>query len=131
MTAVWRAVVLAGAVLSLTGCATVVRGSREPFHIVSVPAGAHVQLSTGEVCTTPCTLQLPRAVSFKARLSLAGYATQLVPVTSRGSVGGAVGFLGNGVVGGIVGAGVDHDSGAMRSLTPNPLKVKLEPTTGH
>lgn len=120
---------LAGGALALAGCATVVRGAKEPFHIVSTPAGAQVQLSTGETCRTPCTLQLPRAVAFQARVSLPGYATQVIPVSSRGSVGGAVGFLGNGVVGGIVGAGVDHDTGAMRSLSPNPLKVRLEPVS--
>jgi hypothetical protein len=123
----WRAAVLAGGALSLAGCATVVRGAREPFHIVSFPSGATVQLSTGETCRTPCTLELPRAVAFQARLSLPGCVTQVIPVASRGSVGGAVGFLGNGVVGGIVGAGVDHDTGAMRSLSPNPLRVRLEP----
>lgn len=113
--------------LALPGCATVTLGARELFVIVSLPAGGHVQLSTGETCVTPCTLQLPRAVAFQARVSLPGYATQVIQVASRGAVGGALGFLGNGMVGGIVGAGVDLDSGAMRSLSPNPLRVRLEP----
>ena len=30
-------------------------------------------------------------------------------------------------VGGIVGAGEDLESGAMRSLSPNPLRVRLDP----
>ena len=92
-----------------------------------MPAGAHVQLSTGETCVTPCTLELPRAVSFQARLSLSRYATQVISVASRQAIGGAVGFLGNGMVGGLVGAGVDLDSGAMKSLSPNPLVVRLIP----
>lgn len=123
----WRAAALIGATLTLAGCATVVLGARQPFQIVSVPAGAHVQLSTGESCVTPCNLELPRSVAFQARVSLAGYGAQVIPVASRGSVGGAVGFLGNGVVGGIVGAGEDLESGAMRSLSPNPLRVRLDP----
>jgi hypothetical protein len=113
--------------LTLAGCATVVRGAHEPFQIVSIPVGAHVQLSTGETCVTPCKLELPRAVAFQARVSLPGYATQTLPVASRGSVGGAVGLVGNGVLGGVVGAGVDVESGAMRSLSPNPLRVRLQP----
>jgi len=117
------AVGLAG--LALAACATVVLGDREPFKIVSAPAGAHVQLSTGETCVTPCQLNLPRAVAFKARVSLPGYATQELPVVSRHTVGGAVGFVGNTMVGGLIGAGVDLDSGAMRSLSPNPLTVQL------
>jgi len=117
--------VLAGA-LALAGCATVVRGTHQPFSIQSTPGGAQVWLSSGESCTTPCTLELPRANGFQVRVSLAGYLTQTVPVASRGSVG-AVAVLGNGVVGGLVGLGTDVDSGAMRSLSPNPLKVRLEP----
>jgi hypothetical protein len=124
---IWRVGVLAGAAFTLAGCATVVLGAHVPFQIVSSPAGAHVQLSTGESCITPCTLQLPRAVSFQVRASLPGYATQILPVASRNSVGGAVGFLGNGVVGGVVGAGEDLESGAMRSLSPNPLSVRFHP----
>ena len=123
---VWRAVGLAGGAFVLAGCATVVLGAHEPFQIVSSPTGARVQLSTGESCVTPCTLELPRAVAFQARVSLPGYATQVLPVASRNTVGGAVGFVGNGVVGGIVGAGVDMDSGAMKSLSPNPLNVRLD-----
>jgi hypothetical protein len=122
---VWRAGALAGVGLTLAGCATVVLGADEPFKIDSVPAGAHVQLSTGGTCVTPCELELPRAVAFQVRISLPGYATQVIPVASRNGVGGAVGFLGNGVVGGVVGAGVDLDSGAMRRLSPNPLRVRL------
>ena len=124
---VWRAGALTGGALALAGCATVVLGVHEPFQIVSVPAGAHVQLSTGETCVTPCKLELPRAVAFQARMSLPGYATQVISVASRDTVGGAVGFLGNGMIGGVVGAGVDLDSGAMRSLSPNPLSVRLYP----
>ena len=122
-----RAGALAVGALTLAGCATVVLGAHEPFEIVSSPAGAHVSLSTGETCVTPCKLELPRAAAFQARVSLPGYATQVIPVASRASAGGAVGFLGNGVIGGLVGAGVDMDSGAMRSLSPNPLRVRLYP----
>ena len=122
---------LAGALtcvaLTLAGCATVVLGVKEPFQIISTPAGAHVQLSGGGTCVTPCELELPRSSAFKVRVSMPGYATQVIPVASREAVSGAVGFLGNGMVGGVVGAGVDMDSGAMRRLSPNPLKVRLVP----
>jgi hypothetical protein len=122
-----RAGALAVGALTLSGCATAVLGVHEPFQIVSSPAGAHVSLSTGETCVTPCTLELPRSVAFQARVSLPGYVTQVIPVASRTSAGGAVGFLGNGMVGGLIGASVDIDSGAMRSLFPNPLRVRLSP----
>jgi hypothetical protein len=123
----WRAGALTAAALALSGCATVVLGAHETFEIVSSPAGAHVQLSSGETCVTPCRLELPRAVGFKARLSAPGYATQVLPVVSRLGAGGAVGFLGNAAIGGVMGAGEDLESGAMRSLSPNPLRVRLNP----
>ncbi|HZL01291.1 MAG TPA: hypothetical protein VFC47_15500 [Caulobacteraceae bacterium] len=88
-----RASALAAGALALCGCATVVLGAHEPFEIVSSPAGAHVDLSTGETCVTPCKLELPRAVAFQARVSMPGYATQVIDVASRANVGGAVGFL--------------------------------------
>lgn len=125
--AAWRAGALAFAAWPLFGCATAVLGVHESFQIVSSPPAASVQLSTGETCVTPCTLQLPRAVAFKARVSLPGYATQVLPVVPRLGAVGAVGFLGNGMIGGVVGAGEDLESGAMRSLSPNPLKVRLIP----
>ena len=39
---------------------------------------------------------------------------------------GGAGFLGNAIVGGIIGAGVDISSGAMLDFAPNPLDVTLE-----
>ncbi|HEY2178538.1 MAG TPA: translation initiation factor 2 [Caulobacteraceae bacterium] len=124
---VWRAGALAVGALTLGGCATAVLGVHETFQIVSSPAGAHVSLSTGETCVTPCSLELPRTVAFQARVSLPGYATQVIPVASRLSAGGAVGFLGNSMIGGVIGASADLESGAMRSLFPNPLRVRLSP----
>ena len=127
---VWRAGGLICGALALAGCATVVLGVREPFKIVSTPVGAHVQLSTGETCTTPCELELPRGIAFQARVSAPGYEPQMVQVASRTSVGGAVGFLANGVIGGVIGASADVDSGATQSLSPNPLNVRLSPSPG-
>ena len=120
-----RSVSLAGALLGLAGCATVVRGTHETFHIVSTPTGAVAQLSSGESCVTPCAVELPRANAFQVRIAKPGFVTQLVAVRSVGSGMGGVGLLSNAVVGGIVGASVDLSSGAMRNLSPNPLKVEL------
>lgn len=108
------------------GCATVVRGTHAPYRITSTPDGARVALSSGETCITPCVLDLPRANAFRVRVSKLGYITQTLEVTSKPSGAGAVGLLANGVIGGIAGVGADVDSGALRSLSPNPLVVKLE-----
>lgn len=109
----------------INGCATVLRGTHQPFRITSLPSNAQVALSTGETCVTPCTLDLPRAGGFQVRVSKPGFVTQVVPVMSKGSGAGVVGILGNAVLGGIAGAGADADNGSMRSLSPNPLNVRL------
>ncbi len=113
--------------MMMAGCATVVRGTHQSFRITSVPSAAHVALSTGETCLTPCVLDLPRASAFQVRVSKPGFVTQTTPVASKGSAAGVIGILGNAVLGGIAGAGADADSGAMRSLSPNPLDVRLVP----
>jgi hypothetical protein len=121
-----RFVGLAGAALALSGCATVIRGTHETFRIASTPDGAVAQLSGGESCVTPCAVEIGRADPFQVRISKAGFVTQTVSVRSVTSGAAGVGLLSNALVGGIVGASVDLSSGAMRSLTPNPLKVRLE-----
>lgn len=124
-----RSVGPVSALLALAGCATVVRGTHETFHIVSTPAGATAQLSSGESCVTPCAVELPRANAFQVRVAKPGFVTQTVAVRSVGSGAGGIGLLSNAVVGGIVGASVDLSSGAMRNLSPNPLKVDLASTS--
>ncbi len=118
---------LPGTLLLLAGCATVVRGTHETFHIVSTPAGALAQLSTGESCTTPCAMEIARANPFQVRVAKPGFVTQLAPVRSVTSAAAGIALLSNGIIGGLVGASVDLSSGAMRNLTPNPVRVDLVP----
>jgi hypothetical protein len=40
---------------------------------------------------------------------------------------GGAGMAGNVILGGLIGAVVDANSGATRELVPNPLRVTLEP----
>ena len=115
------------AVLTLPACATITRGSSTNFDVQSTPSGARVSTSNGFQCdATPCTFRMPRKDPFRATISLDGYATQTVEVTSGISSGGATGLAGNILFGGIVGGVVDASSGAMNDLTPNPLIVTLQ-----
>jgi len=113
---------------SLAGCATVVRGTSTEFKVVSTPPGASVRTSTGFACSpTPCSIKLPRKAEFDATVTLAGYKAQTVHVRSVVGGGGAAGFAGNMVAGGLVGMAVDGADGAMNDLKPNPLSVTLQP----
>jgi hypothetical protein len=113
------------AALLLAGCATVTRGTSQKFVIESSPPAAHVALSTGQVCVTPCRLKLKRKNGFTATFTKTGFEPYNAAVKSRFSGGGAAAGAGNVLTGGLIGAAVDGSSGALNNLTPNPLKVRL------
>lgn len=109
-----------------TGCATVTRGTTEVLTVTSTPSGATVSMSNGERCQTPCAVELKRKYPLTVEVCKAGYAPVVTNILSQISGAGGAGMAGNVLVGGIIGAGVDASSGAMRDLRPNPLAVTLE-----
>jgi hypothetical protein len=109
-------------VLSLSACATITRGTKQKFAIVSNPPGATAKLSTGQSCTTPCQLKLPRDIGFKVTLSRDGYARSVSEVKADGYSNA---IIGNVIAGGLVGVLVDTNNGSLMSLSPNPLRVEM------
>ena len=116
---------LAVAAVMLSACATVTRGTSQKFSIESTPDKADVKLSTGQTCVTPCQLKLKRKDGFTATFSKPGYKAAEAKVESELHGGGAVAGAGNIILGGVIGGIVDGSSGAMKNLTPNPLRVTL------
>lgn len=123
--------ILAGVsvLLMLTGCVTAVRGTKQPFEIVSEPAGAAVSLSNGMTCVTPCRLKLDRKAGFVATIAKAGYASQQVTVASVVHDHGLAIDAGSALAGGMIGLLVDRGSGTLRDLRPSPIAVTLTPDT--
>ena len=113
----------------LPGCATITRSDYERYIIESDPPGAKATLSSGETCITPCNLLKKRKDSFSVHIEKEGYVSMDVDVDHKVAGAGVAGFLGNGLIGGIIGCGVDMHSGATLKLEPNPTNVKLEPIT--
>lgn len=113
------------AATSLSGCATVLRGTKQKFEIVTVPPGADVSLSNGVTCVSPCKLKLKRKEAFVATISLSGFQTQTVDVKSEFNGGGAL--AGNLILGGLIGGAVDASNGSLNTLRPNPINVTLVP----
>jgi hypothetical protein len=68
---------------SLAGCATVTRGTTEVLAIQSEPEGAVVELSSGQRCTTPCSLELKRKCDYRLYLRREGFRDVEVAVQSR------------------------------------------------
>lgn len=125
-----RALVLTLAVLApsmLGGCASVTRGWSEQIQISSQPEGAEVRTSLSQACVTPCTLTVSRKDEFSVSFAKPGYQPQTVQVNTRLAGGGAAGFAGNVLVGGIIGMGVDAASGATLEHWPNPVVAVLQP----
>lgn len=121
-----------GAVLvvaaSLCACATVTRGTREKFYVNSTPSEAEVEMSNGLRCRTPCKLKVARKSDFVVRVMKPGYEPAEVRVQGKVKGGGAAGgMLGNALLGGLIGLGVDASTGAMLDLRPNPVEVTLVP----
>lgn len=112
-------------VLLGSGCATITRGSTQPWTVDSAPTGAVASLSNGERCETPCTLTLKRKHPFAVEVCKAGYRTVTTSVQSGISGAGATGMAGNVLVGGLIGVGVDAATGATKDLSPSPLVIQL------
>jgi hypothetical protein len=114
----------------LVGCASVTRGWNNQLQFSSDPPEATVRTSLGHQCLTPCTLQVGRKDEFTAIFSKQGFHSVEVPVRTRIAGGGAAGFAGNVVLGGVIGMGVDAASGATLEHCPNPISVRLRPANG-
>lgn len=118
---------LAAAGLLLAGCATVARGTNDTWSVNTTPTGAAVRTTNQFFCdATPCTFKMPRKAEFDVTITKAGYKTWTGHVTHHVSGAGSAGFVGNALIGGVIGAGVDVASGATLNLVPNPLNVTLE-----
>lgn len=108
---------------SVTGCATVINGTKTSYTADSQPAGAAVKFSNGTSCTTPCKLEFRRKDDLRADMTLPGHKPTYVLIQSK--LGGSA--FGNILLGGGVGAIVDGTNGASNRLYPRPLIVKLAP----
>lgn len=111
--------------LTLSGCATVTRGTEEALVIESEPSGAQVKLSNGMTGTTPTSFKVKRKDNLIVTVSKKGYETASINVTSQVAGAGGAAMAGNVLVGGIIGAAVDASTGAMNELKPNPVKITL------
>jgi hypothetical protein len=122
-----RFLVVLAAAAALSGCATITRGTTDSWTVNSTPPGAAVKTSTGFTCeATPCTFKMSRKDEFDVTVTKTGFKPWTGKVTHEISGAGGAGFLGNALIGGVIGAGVDATSGAMLDVKPNPLNVTLE-----
>lgn len=112
------------------GCASITRGMNDVLVVESTPSNAKATLSTGQSQTTPARFRLRRDTELSVTIEKEGYKPSIIHVTHQTAGAGAVAMAGNVLAGGIIGAGVDYMTGATQNLTPNPVRVTLDPLSG-
>ncbi len=122
-----RIIVLGAVALLLGSCASVTRGTTNQVQINSSPPEAQARTSMGHVCITPCTLQFSRKDEFTVLFTKAGFHSVEIPVKTQIAGAGAAGFVGNAVIGGVVGMAVDATTGATLEHVPNPVTATMIP----
>jgi hypothetical protein len=105
---------LAAGVSTLTGCATMIRGTEQEVAINTNPVGANVQFSNGQSCTSPCSITSKRNQTLLVTVSRKSCQTQTATLMPA--------LAGAGV---IFGGLIDYGTGAVYDLQPNPLTLTL------
>lgn len=121
------------AVLALfaINCGTIVHQTTQQIPVKSDPPGAAVTVACGEVqndpkATTPTNVMVHRKPDF-CQISLTKEGFERMDV-QLGKTMSAL-YLGNVLIGGIIGFIVDGVNGAMWNRKPDAVDVKLKPTT--
>jgi hypothetical protein len=123
-----EAAACAAASMSMCACATITRGTHTDWVVQTTPSGAAVKTTNGMYCAeTPCSLRMDRKASFIATISKDGYQPVEIPVHHKMSTAGGAGFVGNALVGGVIGGGIDVAMGSELDLAPNPVILTLQP----
>ena len=117
-----------------TGCATIIKGTRQRVSIFASPAGAQVTVydDSGSVIISqqaPCTVKLRRGSGFfsageyRVQVQAPGYAPAIVTIS--GSINGWY-IIGNLFIGGLLGyVVVDPLCGGMWDLSPHSVNAVL------
>ncbi|WP_420576265.1 PEGA domain-containing protein [Ekhidna sp.] len=110
-------------VLSLSSCATIILGSRQPVSIASSPSNAQIYVNGELEGKTPKSINIKKseAESFNIKIELEGY-EPYETVLSRKTSGW---IAGNIVFGGLIGLIIDAATGSMYKLSPEEINAQL------
>ena len=105
--------------VTLSGCATIVSGKTQDISIRTTPPGADVLIDGSVAGTSPMIANLVRKRRHEIQFKMAGQ-----PDVSRGTTRGFNWwYLGNAILGGIIGLIVDPITGAMYKVKPEDIHV--------
>lgn len=123
----WIAFALAAGLLpTLTGCATILRGTGHGIGIASQPPGAEVIIDNQSFGITPVSVKLRRKDNHYVVIKMEGYQPYEVMLTRQtsGWIFGNI-LFGPGV---LIGIAVDAISGGMYTLKPDQVAADLQST---
>lgn len=118
-------ILLAGTLLTLTSCATIISGSKQTVNFQSTPSEATVYINDLEIGKTPIEKKLERKNNYNVVIKLDGYKTFETRISRKFNAW----YIGNIVFAGIIGLIVDPITGAMYKLTPDQIKTELSEGT--
>ncbi|HSC75389.1 MAG TPA: PEGA domain-containing protein [Pseudomonadales bacterium] len=113
-----------GFTIALSGCASIVSGSKQKITIDSYPQGAEVLIAGRSSGVTPLTIDVSRTPEEVKDITVKkeGYKPAQVKLTSKLNPW----FWGNIVIGGVFGSSTDSSTGAKNDYEPGQYMVNLE-----
>lgn len=105
----------------LTGCASIMNGTKQSLGISSIPSGANVTVDGKSEGTSPVLVQLSRKKSHLIKIEMAGF--EPFELYTKRKYSGWV--WGNILLGGIIGIAVDTATGAIYKITPTKVNGSL------
>jgi hypothetical protein len=107
----------------VSGCSTIVNGSRQSITVDSNVKGAEVLINQVVVGQTPFVGQAPRGPAPQITVRKQGYESKTVVADT----GFEPIFWGNIIIGGVIGSTTDAASGSMYKYSPAALNIELKP----
>ncbi len=115
----------------LSGCASIIHGTKQTVDFTSQPTGAHIFIDGTDHGVTPQSISLKRRgrlpgevkgkKEYQVKIELAGFYPYEIKI--KREMDGW--FIGNILFGGVIGIIVDASNGAMYKLSPNQIVAQM------
>jgi hypothetical protein len=111
--------------LLFSSCATIISGSKQNVKFASNPSSASIFIDEVEVGKTPFEIKLARKSEHSVLIKLDGYQTYQTNLTKEFNAW----YLGNILIGGLIGLIIDPITGAIYNLSPNEINAQMNKGT--
>ncbi|MEW4925490.1 PEGA domain-containing protein [Algibacter sp. 2305UL17-15] len=116
---------LLSSIVLLSSCATIISGSRQTVEITSEPSSAKVYINEIDIGKTPVEKKLKRNQEYQLILKLDGYKPYETKLEKKFNAW----YIGNVLIGGLIGLIIDPITGAMFKLNPEEIDGNLKSGT--